>query len=64
MDVKDEVLLQLFNTNKLRNGTKTYLKQFFLFIVKFKKLWFSAPLKGCIPIAFNRLNFTHNTNSL
>jgi len=36
MDVKDEVLLQLFNKSKLRNGTKTFL--IFLFIVKFKKL--------------------------
>jgi len=26
MDVKGEVILQLFNTSKLRNGTKTYLK--------------------------------------
>jgi len=25
MDVKDKVLLQLFNKNKLRNGTKTFL---------------------------------------
>jgi len=30
MDVKVEVLLQLFNKSKLRNGTKTYLEQFFL----------------------------------
>jgi len=45
MDVK--VLLQLFNKRKLRNGTKTYLEQnFFLFIDKFKKFGFSAPLKG------------------
>jgi len=43
MDVKDKVLLQLFNNRKLRGGTKTYLEQFFsLFIVKFKKLGFSA----------------------
>jgi len=41
MDVKGEVLLQLFNTSKLRNGTKTYLENFFS-IVKFKKLEFSA----------------------
>jgi len=46
MDVKREVFLQLLNKRKLRNGTKTYLEQkFFLFIVKFKKLGFSAPLK-------------------
>jgi len=45
MDVKGEVLLQFFNINKLRNGTKTYLEQNFFSIVKFKKLGFSAPLK-------------------
>jgi len=45
MDVKGKVLLQLFYKSKLRNGTKTCLEQnFFLFIVKFKKLGFSAPL--------------------
>jgi len=32
MDVKGEVLLQLFNKRKLRNGTKTYLAQFFFSI--------------------------------
>jgi len=26
MDVKDEVLLQLLNKSKLRNGTKTFLE--------------------------------------
>jgi len=46
MDVKGEVLLQLFNKRKLRNGTKTYLSKIFsLFIVKFKKLGFIALLK-------------------
>jgi len=46
MDVKGEVLLQVFNKRKLRNGTKKYLEQTLsLFIVKFKKLGFSAPLK-------------------
>jgi len=46
MDVKGKVFLQLFNKRKLRNGTKTYLDKFFsLFLVKFKKLGFSAPLK-------------------
>jgi len=45
MDVKGEVLLQLFNKSKLRNGTKMFLSQIFsLFIFKFKKLGFSAPL--------------------
>jgi len=45
MDVKGKVLLQLFNKRKLRNGIKTYVEQSFsLFIVKFKKLGFSAPL--------------------
>jgi len=41
MDVKGEVLLQFFNKSKLRNRTN----KFSLFIVKFKKLGFSAPLK-------------------
>jgi len=46
MDVKGEVLLQLFNKRKLRNGTKTFLEpNFSLFIVKLKTLGFSAPLK-------------------
>jgi len=47
MDVKSKVslLLQLFTKSKLRNGTKTFLEPTFsLFIVKFKKLGFSAPL--------------------
>jgi len=43
MDVKGKILLQLLNKCKLRNGTKTFLElKFFLFIVKFKKLGFSA----------------------
>jgi len=45
MNVKGEVFLQLFNKSKLRNETKMYLEQIFsLYIVKFKKLGFSAPL--------------------
>jgi len=47
MDVKVEVLLQLFKKNGLKNGTKTFLlysQTFSLFTVKFKKLGFSAPL--------------------
>jgi len=32
MDVKGEVLLQLFNKRKLRNETKTYPEQFFFAI--------------------------------
>jgi len=45
MNVKGEVLLQLFNESKLRNGTKTFLEpNFSLLTVKFKKLRFSAPL--------------------
>jgi len=45
MDVKGEVLLQLFDKRKLKSLTKTYLYQKnSLFIVKFKKLGFSAPL--------------------
>jgi len=47
-DVKGEILLQLFNKSKLRNGTKTYLEQNFSLIVKFKKLGVSAPLKYTI----------------
>jgi len=50
MDVKGKVLLQLFNKSKLRNGTKAFLEPNFflyLFLVKFKKLGFSAPLKLC-----------------
>jgi len=43
MDIKRKVLLQLFNKSKLRNWTKTFLEQSFsLFIIKFKKLGFSA----------------------
>jgi len=50
MDVKDKVLLQLFNKNKLRNGTKTFLEPYFsLFIVKLKKLGFSASLSYIFP---------------
>jgi len=45
MNVKGKVLLQLFNKSKLRNGTKMFLKpSFSLFLVKFKKSGFSAPL--------------------
>jgi len=44
MDVKSEVLLQLLNKSKLRNGTKTFLEPKFFSIVKFKKLGFSTPL--------------------
>jgi len=45
MDVKGEVLLQLFNKSKIRNGTKTFLEpKFSLFIVKFKKLGFIVAL--------------------
>jgi len=32
MDVKSEVLLQLLNKSKLRNGTKTYLEPNFFSI--------------------------------
>jgi len=45
MDVKGEALLPLLTKSKLRNGTKSFLEpKFFLFIVNFKKLGFSAPL--------------------
>jgi len=33
MDIKGKVLLQLFNKRKLRNGTKTYIKQKLFFSV-------------------------------
>jgi len=46
MDVKGEVLLQLFNKSKLRNGTETFLEAKFFSTVKFKKLQFSAPLNN------------------
>jgi len=46
MDVKGEVLLQLFHKSKLRNGAKMVLEPKFFSIVKFKKLEFSAPLTG------------------
>jgi len=45
MNVKGEDLLQLLNKSKLRNETKRFQSQIFsLFVVKFKKLGFSAPL--------------------
>jgi len=44
MNVKGDVLLQLYNKRELRNGTKTFLEPKFFSIVKFKKLGFSAPL--------------------
>jgi len=34
MDVKSEVLLQLLNKSKLRNGTKTFLEQKFFSIYR------------------------------
>jgi len=43
MDVKGKVLLQLFNKSELRSGTKRFWSKIFsLFLVKFKKLGFSA----------------------
>jgi len=45
MDVKGEVLLQLSNKSKIRNGTKTFLEQKFFFICRqIYELGFSAPL--------------------
>jgi len=32
MDVKGEVLLQLFSKSKIRNGTRTFLEQKFFYI--------------------------------
>jgi len=62
MDVKSEVLLQLFNKNKLRNGTKTFLEPNFslIYIVKFKKLGFSAPLKLVHKRHPHRKTYLHN----
>jgi len=52
MDVKGEVLVQLFfNKSKLRNGTKTFLEPNFFSTVKFKKLGFSAPLNNNFSIS-------------
>jgi len=54
---KGKVLLELFNKRKLRNGTKTYLEQILsLFIVRFRKLGFSAPLSTLL-ICFIGSNF-------
>jgi len=60
MDVKGEVLLQLFNKGKLRNGTKAFLETKFFSIVKFKKLRFSAPLRTALQAKFdNNLALLH-----
>jgi len=51
MDVEVIVLLQIFNKNKLKNRTKTFLDKFFLnFVVKFK-LEFTAALRFKAPIS-------------
>jgi len=50
MDVKDEVLLKLFNKSKLKNETKTFIEPKLFSIVKFKKLGFSAPLRTTSPV--------------
>jgi len=47
MDVKGDVLLQLFNKIKLKNGTKTFLEPIFFSIAKFNK-GFSAPLSNLV----------------
>jgi len=44
MDVKGDKSSYNFLKSKLRNGTKAFLEtKFSLFLVKFKKLGFSAP---------------------
>jgi len=50
-------MFRLFNKSKLSNGTNRFLELKFLFIVKFKKLGFSAPLrvKPCIAKKFVQL---------
>jgi len=59
MNVKGKVLLQLLNKSKLKNETKTFLEQnFSLFLVKFKKLWFSASLNQLNTKTFFLLIFT------
>jgi len=45
MDLKNIVLLQLFSKSELRDRTKTFQEPFFLFLVKFKKLGFTGPLR-------------------
>jgi len=46
MDVKRKVLLELFNKNKLKNGTKTFLEPNFFFIYsQIKKIRVSCPFK-------------------
>jgi len=51
MDVKGEVLLQLFNKSKLRNGTKTFLEPKIRVQCSFKSL---NVLKGALnPNFFN-----------
>jgi len=50
MNVKDEVLIQLFNKSKLRKCDQNVSRaKIFLFIVKFKKLGFSASLIKAFP---------------
>jgi len=45
MDVKGEILLQLFNKSKFKKWEQNISRaKNFLFIVKLKKLGFSAPL--------------------
>jgi len=45
MDVKDEVLLKLFNKSKFRNATKTFLHPKFLSInIQILEISVSAPL--------------------
>jgi len=70
MDVKGEVLLQLFNNSKLRNGTKTFLEPKFFLFVKFKKLGFSDPLSDfnwnhlyCVPVGGIEPPFVANVKS-
>jgi len=48
MDVKGEVLLQVLNKSKLRNGTKTYLEQNF-FKWRISALSFSRKTHTLIP---------------
>jgi len=60
MDVEGEVLLKHLNKSKLKNRTKMFLEQnFSLFIVKFKKLEFSTPLRFYRKVCYGLQNLFH-----
>jgi len=58
MDVKGEVLLQLYNKSKLRNGTKTYLEQnFFSICNQIEEIRVYCPFKLCLKHLWNKGSF-------